>query len=251
MKFTNIFKKKNKKILGYSGPILEKKEETLYNPIYNNYEELFKNISSCKKEKHINMLCIADTHGCLLFSANGIKEKLEKELNDGCDVVICLGDIRKDELRIINNIVKDRFPIIGIKGNHDDFNQFEEYPNIIDLNCKTIEINDVKIAGLSGCIKYKDNDDICYTQNESLKVIKEIPEADILITHAHMYRANDKYKSEYDCHIGLVGALKYFYDNKCFLNIHGHDHLNSELDTEIRKNNGKSIGVYQIERIII
>ena len=248
-KILNKIKKKNEPFRYIPPQIIKTEDAYSYENFFIKYEHLFKQVPPCKQPKNINIIAIADTHGCLLFAANGSLQKLRNELNQGCDVVVCLGDIRKDELKIIEAEVNNRYPIIGISGNHDDIDQFEDTPNIINLHMKTIKIKDITIAGFEGTIRYKIGEGAFYTQEECLNEIKKMPPADILITHAHMYRENDKYKSKYDCHIGFVGTLKYFYDNRCFLNIHGHDHLKSDCDTQILKNGGQSIGIYQIERI--
>lgn len=241
--FEFLKKKKNKEPFGLVTPYE-------YNPKKNTFEIYFdKEILPCKLKENLNMICIADTHGELLKEEN--KQKLDKMLNDGCDIIICLGDIRKDELRIICELNKKRFPIIAVKGNHDDMNQFDEFEDITDVNNNIFEINNIKIIGMHGSIKYKGYEYPSYTQEESLELAKTMPNANILITHAHLWEEEDKNKSEYDCHIGLAGATKYFYDNQCFLNIHGHDHKYSNDDTKTLINNGKSMGVYRIERIII
>ena len=98
-------------------------------------------VQVCNPVKPINMICIADTHGCLLDKSGEDYLTLIDEINKGCDIVVLLGDIRKDELRLICGLIDDKFPIIAVKGNHDDLNQFDEFPSIIDIHKKVYEFN--------------------------------------------------------------------------------------------------------------
>lgn len=190
-----------------------------------------------KKNKLLKILCIADTHGNILKTdMDFLKEKF-----DDIDVVICLGDIRKDELKIICSISKT--DILAIKGNHDNRNQFDEFSNIINIHKNLFTFNDIKIIGLEGSIKYN-NYVVAYTQEESIKIAKNMPQgADILITHSHMYCEDDKKLSEYDSHIGLKGSRYYFDYNNC-VNIHGHDHIETTLK------NSKELCVYGFQKVL-
>ena len=246
-----FFKRKNNEPLTY------KQEQvrvilTDFRPKYLFYKDIIddKSIEHCVPYKNFDFICIADTHGCLL-SKNDDFNNLVKELEQGCDAIILLGDIRQDELSIIVNLNNGRFPLLAVKGNHDDMNQFEDFPQIIDLDKNVVEINDLKVAGLCGSIKYKGCEFPSYTQQESIDAVSNIERADILITHAKLYIESDDNIPSYNCHVGLLGSTKYFYENRCFLNIHGHDHHKSFDDTISLINRGKSICVYGVERINI
>lgn len=176
----------------------------------------------CKTDKSLRMLCIADTHGdMLMMTSDSIIDKFRD-----VDVVICVGDIRKDELKVISRLSKNK--ILAIKGNHDSVNQFDELPEIIDIHNNMVDINGVNIIGIEGSIKYNDCV-VGFSQKESLHLAKSMQKgADILISHSHMYCKDDAELGPYNSHVGLKGTRYYFRHNRC-VNIHGHDHISTEL----------------------
>ena len=100
------------------------------------------------KRKKISILTIADTH-------NQIK-LLEYEyfpIQEKYDICILLGDISKEDLKIILKYIPIN-KIIGILGNHDEKNLLKEN-NITDINNKVFVFNNINFFGLEGCIKYK------------------------------------------------------------------------------------------------
>ena len=213
-------------------------------------------INECVGINDIDMICISDTHGCLLNKDGEDYKRLVFELNNKCDVVILLGDIRKDELRIICNLVNRNFPIIAVKGNHDDYNQFNNFDDIIDIHNNVFEIKGIKFIGIQGCVSpYKLKCDSLYiTQEDSLEFSEKMEHANVIISHACPYDRDcnlDSSAYSYDCHIGLLGTLKYFYDNRCFLNLHGHNHNTSKEDNKKMLNKGYSVSIYKIERVVI
>lgn len=213
-------------------------------------------IKDYDKIGNIDMICVSDTHGCLLNREGEDYKKLVKELNNKCDIVVLLGDIRKDELRIICDLVNKQFPIVAVKGNHDDYNQFDNFDDIVDIHNNVFEIKGIKIIGIQGCVSpYKLKCNSLYiTQEESLELAQKMKPANIVISHACPYDRDcnlDVDAYSYDCHIGLLGTLKYFYDNGCFLNLHGHNHNTSKEDNKRMLNGGRSISIYKVERIKI
>lgn len=199
-KFTYIIKRNN-----FKNPYAEQAEPMLTKPSI--------------RDMHIGLkaLCIADTHGSLYQK----EEELKQCIDISPDVIICMGDIRRDELQIIMKH-KGYIPCVGIKGNHDDVNQFDDI-DITDINGRIAVINGVKIAGIEGSLRYKE-DMPGFTQGESIAFAQKMEQgADLLVTHSHMYRKDDLARSEYDVHMGLLGSRQYFNKNRC-VNIHGHDH---------------------------
>lgn len=64
-----------------------------------------------------------------------------------------------------------------------------------------------------------------FTQKEAMKLLEKCPKADILISHDSAYKL---YASRKDlAHCGLKAITKYIKKNKPILNIHGHQHINS------------------------
>ena len=199
------------------------------------YEDsLFKEYGNCfLLDKHITILVIADTHNCLTYNSDMINF-LKNNLNYDC--CILLGDHSANDLYEIVQIIPS-YKIYGVLGNHDSWNKYEEY-GITNINGKIIEIKGLKIAGLGGSFKYKDNQNYAlYTHEESIQILSNVESADILITHDRPYVKNNNDM----VHDGLKGITQYIYANHVPINIHGHLHENS---VEYLKNGTKVISIY-------
>ena len=176
------------------------------------------------------LLFISDTHGSLKgknpFVSNGpsyadtLREAWSNYF-EPVDAVICLGDIFLDELKIIKDIFFD-IPVLGVPGNHEDISEIEE-AGITNIHGKRYRIGDFVIAGFGGCYRYKDHkktDGICLmTDEESLEFAKNLPKADILVSHAPC-----KTKSFDDAHSGLDGISWYISTHKPKYHFYGHIH---------------------------
>ena len=198
-------------------------------------EQLLKKYGNANKIKKYNLkiLFIADTHNCLKNDNENLKYiKMQKDY----DCCILLGDHSANDLEEILNIIPVN-KIYGVLGNHDSWDKYNIY-GIYDIGGKVVEINGMKLAGISGAFKYKDSkDDALYTHEESIEIANKIKSADILITHDKAF-TEDRHNPAHD---GLKGITKYLYENHIPLHIHGHLHEESE---EILKNGTKSICLY-------
>lgn len=207
--------------------------------IEENFEnKLLKQYGECNKNNKLNIkiLFIADTHNCLSYekeTLDQIKSIIEY------DYCILLGDHSVDDLYEITKIIP-KSKICGILGNHDGWEKYKEY-DIENINGKVININGIKIAGISGSFKYKNSDQYAlYTHEESIEIANNMEVADILVSHDKPFTE----KQYGDAHDGLKGITQYIYKNHIPLHIHGHIHEESE---EILKNGTKSIGVYKVK----
>lgn len=161
----------------------------------------------------LNMLIIADTHGCL---------SIEDIPNDNFDVCLLLGDVYECDLRLIKESITN-VPIYGILGNHDGFQTLNMY-EIENIHNKIINIKGIKIAGIQGSLRYKNSDMPLYTDEESKEIASSLGKADILISHdspKFLYSIDDY------AHSGLQGITDYCENNNILLNIHGHHHENA------------------------
>ena len=198
-------------------------------------EQLLKKYGNANNLKKYNLkiLFIADTHNCLKNSNETLKYIKAQNNYDCC---ILLGDHSASDLEEILNIVPAN-KIYGVLGNHDSWDKYDIY-GINNINGKVIEINGVRIAGISGGFKYKDSNDYAlYTHEESIEIADRMENADILITHDKAF-TQDKHNPAHD---GLKGITEYIYKNHIALHIHGHLHEESE---QILKNGTKSICLY-------
>ncbi len=209
--------------------------------IEENYEnKLLKQYGECNRNKKFNVkiLFITDTHNCLTYE----KETLDQIKNiKEYDYCILLGDHSADDLYEITHIIPKE-KICGVLGNHDSWEKYKEY-SIENIDGKVININGIRIAGMSGSFKYKNSDQYAlYTHEESIEIANNMAEADIFVSHDKPFTE----KQYGDAHDGLKGVTQYIYKNHIPLHIHGHLHEEYE---EILKNGTKSIGLYKIKLI--
>lgn len=189
----------------------------------------------CKQiTETISILAIADTHNMSL--GDDLLRFIDSRV-DEADVVAFIGDISVGSLEKIMFIIDGRKSGIGVLGNHDEWDLYDDTDvHKIDSN---IYVNGgFKITGMNGSIKYKNADFPCYTHNESIERANTMPSADIIISHDTPYIAD---RGGLTNHKGLMGVLKYIYDNRVPVNIHGHLHNDEEL---VLPNGCHSIGVY-------
>lgn len=221
--FCNLFKTGNKLIIG--------QQKTFEDELFKKYGK-----SREQKKNNLKVLFITDTHNCLSYE----KETLEyiKNIKD-YDYCILLGDHSAEDLYEITKIIpKDK--LCGVLGNHDSWDKYKEY-GINNIDGNVIDINGVKIAGMSGSYKYKNSDQYAlYTHEESIDIANRMDEADILVSHDKPYTE----KQFGDAHDGLKGITEYIYKNKIPLHIHGHLHEESE---DILKNGTKTICIYKVK----
>ena len=164
-----------------------------------------------------------------------------KELKGQYSACFCLGDIKVDYLQGIREATKTI--IYYILGNHDGAYELDPH-YFTNLDGKVIEKNGIKFAEFGGSFRYKNGDYPMLTQEESVKFAKELPQADVLLSHDSPYGLYSKNQA---AHIGLKGITQYLKKNKVKLNIHGHQHQNKHL--QIKNLFGKAltdvIGVYR------
>ena len=107
-----------------------------------------------------------------------------------------------------------------------------------------IEVNGIRIAGVQGSFRYKDEEFPSFTHKESIKFLDKIDEVDILLSHDGPFLKNNNKP----VHDGLKGITYYLYKNRVPYNIHGHNH---ESKTKRLKNGTISKEVYLIENLNI
>ena len=132
------------------------------------------------------ILAIADLH----WDLSPEELQIIRATNQTCDLCICLGDISLDQLRVIKRNVN--IPIIGVLGNHDIQDLLDD-ADIENAHGKVVEIQGLKITGLSGAPKYTERPHrILYTQEEAENIIESMSAnpADILISHSGSYNKN-------------------------------------------------------------
>lgn len=157
------------------------------------------------------------------------------------DIIATLGDI----FGLYLKQTRDAFPdkkIIGVLGNHDQKGKFAYY-NIEDIHNRIVDINGVKIAGIEGCVKYKESDKFpLYTQFEIIKICHHLDKADIIISHNSPFGIHDD--KEDIAHIGYQGLWEYIGRHRPKYCVHGHQHIDKVtkyLSTKVIGIHGASI----------
>ena len=233
--FEKLFKKKKNNIKQFEEikPFLP--ENNLAREYENYDKQLFEKYGSCKPfNKEIKILFFSDTHGKIIYQPY---EYNLSEIKDDFDVCLLLGDISCDDIREILKYI-DKNKIYGILGNHDYLTNLEKF-NIPNINGKVITINDVRIAGIEGSIKYKEMQP-GYTLEEGFEKVKNMEETDILITHTSPFGAVGLAANS--LHIGAPYINEYIFRTGCPIVVSGHNHINQE-HTYI--NGTKGISLYK------
>ena len=163
---------------------------------------------------NIKLIIITDTHNTL------DENVLINTINEHPDYDVCLllGDHSDNDIKkVLNCIPKDK--IYALLGNHD-VNYIANY-GLNNLNGKILEINGVRLLGIQGSFKYKPVDFPSFTQEDSIRFLKDQESVDILISHDGPF--DDKMINN-PAHQGLFGITYYLFKNRIKYNIHGHLH---------------------------
>ena len=209
-------------------------ESKKYEPLIAYYKEHAKTVSS--EKLGLKLIVISDTHGDLAF---GDRFKVFMDNIKEYDLCVILGDIYVYELDKICEIVPAE-KIIALRGNHDNLDVYDKH-KIKKISGKVYCVNGVRIAGIEGSNRYKNENAPLFTHYESLKIACTMPQdADILISHDVVFE-----ESRYDrAHEGMVGLTYYVLKNEIKYHLHGHIHKKYHNRYE---NGTKEISVYGCE----
>lgn len=151
----------------------------------------------------------------------------QKEKFDDIDLIISCGDLKATYLSYLTTMI--HAPLFYVHGNHDS-NYIKNPPSGCEcIDDKLIVYNGVRILGLGGSMKYKD-EPFLYTEKQMCHKINKLKFKmflkkgfDILVTHAPANGINDDNDL---CHEGYVCFNKLLdkFSPKYFL--HGHVHMN-------------------------
>lgn len=165
--------------------------------------------------KDIRILTIADTH----YELTEKEELRNMPKNSEYDICLCLGDISKEDLYVLLKYIPSN-KMIGILGNHDYKNTLEVM-DIKNIHNELVEINGTSFVGLERCVKYVSGQ-LAPTQEESYEICRNLPKADILISHeTPVFMAK-----LYGTHAGNPAINEYLEANDIPLCICAHNHVN-------------------------
>ena len=170
-------------------------------------------------ERSYNVLCFSDLG---IFDEEK-KDQITSAMNSHkISLIVLLGDMGDDEFLLRIKQLASGIRIVGVLGNHDDFDLYERF-EIENINGQVVEHDGVKLAGLEGSIRYKDSEFPSYTQDESIILSSQLTAADILISHTSPVNIHTHKGVS---HMGLQGITNYLERYRPLLNLHGHQHTN-------------------------
>lgn len=165
----------------------------------------------------MKLLILADLHYVDYYEW----QKFLKIDKSSFDAILLLGDI---DIMFLKSL-KGNFPndiMLGVLGNHDNFGDLE-YFDIINIHGRTLDMGNLSIVGVEGCLKYKQENAPLHSQEEISNMLDKISAKDILMSHNSPYGVHDK---EDLAHSGYIGVSEYIKNNKPKCCIHGHQHKN-------------------------
>jgi Icc-related predicted phosphoesterase len=133
------------------------------------------------------------------------------------DAVVLLGDLDPEWLDPLSRFAD--LPVLGVYGNHDD-GSYLEARNTTDLHLSCADVGDLRFAGFEGCVRYKHDVPLQYSQREASKLARRIPAADILLSHAPPRGVHEEPDDR--AHEGFDALRAYIEAVQPRLAIHGH-----------------------------
>lgn len=156
----------------------------------------------------MKVLAIAD----YIENSSQVKENI---LQHRPDVILTLGDLKREDLEYLKDLSLPKF---GIYGNHCD----EDYLlplNIKNLHLKHQTFNNLTWSGFEGCVLYK-NAPRQYFQQQATQLLFHTDKADIMLSHAPPAGVNDNILS--DSHLGFEAFREYIKNHSPKFWFHGH-----------------------------
>ena len=183
---------------------------------------------------HYSLLCVSDEEDQLLWGQGGTN-KLKSY-----DLILSSGDLKSDYLEYLVTISNK--PLLYVHGNHDEQYDVKEPSGCICIDDDVYIYDGIRIAGLGGSIKYKDNAKYMYNEKQMKKRIKKLKRkidkvggVDIVVTHAPVagYGSLDDFAhSGFECFVDLI---KEYHPKYLF-----YGHVHSRYDY-------KYTGYYELE----
>jgi Icc-related predicted phosphoesterase len=140
------------------------------------------------------------------------------------DATLLLGDIEDLFLKTIAERFSQK-PLWGVLGNHDYVGDLEWF-NIPNAHGKIVNVGSLRIVGLQGSIRYKAGDAPMLSQMEASLYCRNLPPADLMMSHNSPKGVHDKPDV---AHEGFEGLLNYIKEHQPRYALHGHQHKN-EVD---------------------
>jgi len=165
-------------------------------------------------------LVLADFHTWMVTESDwaSLEELFEA---DPPDAVLLLGDILPEDAARIARMANGT-PCLYVLGNHDLWHQYDGIEGLQDLDGAVTEIRGIRLAGISGAPRYRDDPErVMRTQEEARTVAASLPAAEILISHESPYRMLNHDQA----HEGFMGITQYIRKHNPALHLFGHHHI--------------------------
>lgn len=132
------------------------------------------------------------------------------------DAVITAGDLTRDILTGIDSLA---VPTMGVYGNHCDGSYLDDL-GMKNLHLSTARVGTLTFSGIQGCVRYKDDpSQLLYTQDEYRTLVRDLPEADVVVTHCPPAGINDHTDP---AHVGIEALREWVDRVQPAVLIHGH-----------------------------
>jgi Icc-related predicted phosphoesterase len=144
---------------------------------------------------------------------------LERLLERDVDIVLCLGDLSRQDLEPLGSA---RLPKLGVHGNHDDGGEFTGL-GIESVHLRRIEVGGLWFGGFSGSNEYHRGSGgtrITWSQKQAGKLLRKLDHVDVLLSHSPPFGINDE--PDDPAHVGLVGLREYVEREHPAMLLHGH-----------------------------
>lgn len=170
----------------------------------------------------MKILVVADEESRSLY------EYYQKEKLEDVDLILSCGDLRQDYLEFL--VTMGHAPLLYVAGNHDDSYASRPPQGCIPIDGKVYNFRGLRIGGLSGSVRYKQEGIYQYTEEEQHRRVQRLNRnieryhgIDIFLTHAPARGLGD---GEDFPHRGFTCFYDILERWQPLFFVHGHEHLN-------------------------
>lgn len=169
----------------------------------------------------MKILCISDEVDPALW------QHFSPDRLEGIDLIISCGDLKPEYLRFL--VTMANVPLLYVHGNHDDCYDYDPPEGCDCIDNAVVEYKGLRIAGLPGCVKYREGK--YHFTDHAMRYyvwklcfgIRKVKGLDILVTHAPPRGCGDL---EDRAHRGFQAFYKILSDFLPAFHLHGHVHMN-------------------------
>jgi uncharacterized protein len=143
---------------------------------------------------------------------------IERLLARGVDLVLCLGDLTRQDLEALADV---QLPKLGVHGNHDDGGEFDGL-GIESVHLRRVEVCGLSFGGFSGSHEYRPakGERLMWSQKQACKLLKRFEHVDVILAHSPPLGINDD--ADDPAHVGLEGLRDYVEREQPAMLLHGH-----------------------------